>query len=66
VNEKTCKSILSYVKLFFFGHNHKHGDDKHNHEQGNDVKSFLNDEVFLYFWVAFAPLFWKQLLEPWT
>jgi len=57
VNEKTCKSILSYVKLFFFGHNHKHGDDKHNHEQGNEVKSFLNDEVFLYFWVAFAPLF---------
>jgi len=58
VNEKPCKSILSCVKLLFFcDHNHKHGDDNHNHEQSNDVKSFLNDEVFLIFGVAFAPLF---------
>ncbi len=66
VSEKPCKSILSYVKLLFFcDHNHKHGDDNHNHEQGNGVKSFLNDEVFFYFWVAFAPLFWRQLLGHW-
>jgi hypothetical protein len=58
VSENMCKFILSYVKLlFFYNHNHKHGDDNHNHEQGNDVKSFLNDEVFFNFWVAFAPLF---------